>query len=190
VTIRSFGRVTGSAGREPGRAGHEPVRWRAEARQGGERPRPFRCFAHQTPRRGTPRRPCGGGRRGGVAIAGKQASPGVLIAAAAYFTARAGKAGAVVNSGLLRPPAFAGGGNYARVLPDCRGGWQAASCGGRSRRPARAAAGSGRRPAGPTPGGREPVLAAILMISRARCRGRPLPAGICPGRSDARHVFP
>ena len=155
-------------GREPARAGHEPVRRQAEARQRGEWPRPSddvgtRRFAAMIP--------CW--RPAAAAAAARQLRAsgrplGILIAAATHLRCRRRRAGTSVNSRPLHPPVFAGGCNYARVLPDCRSGWPTLSSGVL----AVASAAPGGRVAGPPPGGREAVVAAILMISPASCRGR------------------
>lgn len=141
------------------------MRRQAEGRQRGKRPRPFRRPRYETRRGDDP--------VAAAAVAARQLRAsgrtlGILIAAAAHLRCRRPRAGTSVNSRPLQPSAFAGGCNYARVLPDCRSG-------SRPCRPgvlAVASAAPGGWFAGPAPGGREAAVAAILMISPASCRGR------------------
>lgn len=185
MNSRSFGRVTASVGRVPARAGHEPVRRQAEARQRGNGPGPSddlgtRCFAAMIPWR----------RPAAAAAAARQLRAGgrplgILIAAAAHLRCRRRRAGTSVNSGPLHPPVFACGCNYARVLPDCRSGVAGLVVRGCSRWPRRLRpAGSLGRPRWVGSGGSGYSRDQPGLLPRAAPH-----TGICPGQSDARHVF-
>ena len=184
---RYFGRVTVSVAREPARAGHEPVRRQAEARQGGNGPGPSGGFRTRRLALSHGDDLLAGGHCGGAAIAGKRPSAGHLIGTAAYFTTLPVRRRRCKYRGYCVPRSSSADAimrAFCRIAARDGRPWRA----GRSRWPLRlrpAPAGWGP---GPTPGGRDAAVAAILVISPASCRGRHH-TGICPGQSDAQHVF-